>query len=356
MVNKIRIKRGLEANRSGVTPDEGEPLWTTDEKELYIGDGSTAGGIHIGNGDVSGPASAVDERVAIFDGTSGKLIKDSGKFLANSANNVPVLDASALLPLAQIPATLTGKDADTVDGIEGSEIFKKDGSVAMTGDLDMDGKSIILDADGDSKISSSDDDFIKIYTSGSYKFGIATGAVETVINFIPSADNTLKNGVSTKRWSDIYAVNTHWGDLGFTETTCPKCNKKFKLGDNIILKIIRFDEEDGGIMTVPIHLECAKLPSKIIKRKCVVKEDYYVWDEEKGDIVKKTRNKTAKKTVIKKKIKSGYELDAKTKKFWKLKKQAEKMIRSKVASKVEAIEEVEEEIEEVVYEEKEFEI
>lgn len=37
-------------------------------------------------GNVSGPASAVDNRVALFDGTTGKLIKDSGVVLGNSAS------------------------------------------------------------------------------------------------------------------------------------------------------------------------------------------------------------------------------------------------------------------------------
>jgi hypothetical protein len=37
-----------------------------------------------GTGDVVGPASAVDDRVAFFDGTSGKLIKDSGLTLSGS--------------------------------------------------------------------------------------------------------------------------------------------------------------------------------------------------------------------------------------------------------------------------------
>ena len=36
----------------------------------------------------------------------------------------------------------SAEDADTVDGIDGSEILKKDGSVAMTGDLNMGGNSI----------------------------------------------------------------------------------------------------------------------------------------------------------------------------------------------------------------------
>lgn len=37
-----------------------------------------------GSGDVVGPASAVDSRVVMFDGTTGKLIKDSGVTLSGS--------------------------------------------------------------------------------------------------------------------------------------------------------------------------------------------------------------------------------------------------------------------------------
>jgi len=40
----LKIKRGTEANRTGITPDEGEIIVTTDERRLYLGDGSTAGG------------------------------------------------------------------------------------------------------------------------------------------------------------------------------------------------------------------------------------------------------------------------------------------------------------------------
>lgn len=44
MANTIQIKRGLEADRSSVTPAAGELLYTTDEKKVYVGDGTTAGG------------------------------------------------------------------------------------------------------------------------------------------------------------------------------------------------------------------------------------------------------------------------------------------------------------------------
>jgi len=167
-------------------------------------------------------------------------------------------------------------------------------------------------------------------------------------NIEPYYDNTYRLGSSGYRWSDIYAVNTHWGDLGFVETTCPKCNKKFKIGDNIILKVVRFNEEDGGIMTIPIHLECAKLPTKTIRKKYPVKEKYYEWDERQGRAVVKWRTKKQKKKIKKKRLKSGYKINQKTGKI--------ESINRKHIDLSEAVEEVEEEIEEIVYQEKEIKI
>jgi len=38
------LRRGLEASRSGITPKEGEMIYITDTKKMWIGDGATAGG------------------------------------------------------------------------------------------------------------------------------------------------------------------------------------------------------------------------------------------------------------------------------------------------------------------------
>jgi hypothetical protein len=49
-------------------------------QELPAGDttaGATGGG-GGGSGDVVGPAASVDGNIAVFDGTTGKLLKDSG--------------------------------------------------------------------------------------------------------------------------------------------------------------------------------------------------------------------------------------------------------------------------------------
>ena len=44
----LRLRRGTDSTRTSITPVQGEPIYTTDTKKLYIGDGITAGGVAIG--------------------------------------------------------------------------------------------------------------------------------------------------------------------------------------------------------------------------------------------------------------------------------------------------------------------
>ena len=67
-----------------------------------IGDGTNAPTTgaqvrtNIGAGDVVGPASAVNENIAVFDTTTGKLIKDGGATVASKANSGANSDITAL--------------------------------------------------------------------------------------------------------------------------------------------------------------------------------------------------------------------------------------------------------------------
>ena len=44
----LQVRRGTAAEVAAVTPLEGEPVWATNTKTLFIGDSTTAGGIEIG--------------------------------------------------------------------------------------------------------------------------------------------------------------------------------------------------------------------------------------------------------------------------------------------------------------------
>jgi hypothetical protein len=47
MAQKIQLRRGVEAQRTLITPDVGELLFTTDNKQIFVGDGATAGGVLV---------------------------------------------------------------------------------------------------------------------------------------------------------------------------------------------------------------------------------------------------------------------------------------------------------------------
>ena len=46
----FKIRRGTNAERLTITPAQGELIFTTDTKKLYVGDGSTVGGISMDQG------------------------------------------------------------------------------------------------------------------------------------------------------------------------------------------------------------------------------------------------------------------------------------------------------------------
>ena len=43
----LRVRRGTNADRQTITPDQGELIYTIDTKRLYIGDGINAGGLPV---------------------------------------------------------------------------------------------------------------------------------------------------------------------------------------------------------------------------------------------------------------------------------------------------------------------
>lgn len=89
----IQIKRGSEAKRTSITPKVGEPIMTTDTKELFIGDGTTAGGIAVGTVKTTGSVTA--DSVALFADATGKLLKSIPKatFLNGYATTASVTAA-----------------------------------------------------------------------------------------------------------------------------------------------------------------------------------------------------------------------------------------------------------------------
>lgn len=96
MANTIQIKRGLEADRSGVTPAAGELLYTTDDKKVYIGDGSTAGGNPVAAGG------------AAIEATASGALANGDLVIVNSDGTVSTI--SSITETIGTPATFESAD------------------------------------------------------------------------------------------------------------------------------------------------------------------------------------------------------------------------------------------------------
>jgi hypothetical protein len=78
MSQKIQIRRGVEAQRALITPDVGEPLFTTDNKQFFIGDGTTAGGILISGGSSGSYVQKIRGTLAIASGADSVTVSGLG--------------------------------------------------------------------------------------------------------------------------------------------------------------------------------------------------------------------------------------------------------------------------------------
>ncbi|CAB4127577.1 hypothetical protein UFOVP94_4 [uncultured Caudovirales phage] len=73
----FQFRRGTNAQRLTITPVEGEPLYATDTHALYVGDGTTVGGIQITGGTGSSSTST------LYNGSYTAQLDTSGNFNAN---------------------------------------------------------------------------------------------------------------------------------------------------------------------------------------------------------------------------------------------------------------------------------
>jgi hypothetical protein len=84
-IGGVTATDGVTFDPQAANPGATHTLWkSSGDGKLYIGStevGSGGGG--SGSGDVVGPASAVDDRIATFDGITGKIIQDGGSTIAN---------------------------------------------------------------------------------------------------------------------------------------------------------------------------------------------------------------------------------------------------------------------------------
>lgn len=106
-----------------------------------------------GSGDVVGPASAVNDNIALFDGATGKLIKDGGETLANvkdRANHTGTQTAATISDFDTEVSNNTDVTANTAKVSNATHTGDVTGSTALTIDPSaITGKSLVTAATGD---------------------------------------------------------------------------------------------------------------------------------------------------------------------------------------------------------------
>ena len=129
----LQLRRGLNASRTSIVPDQGEFLYTTDTKLVYIGDGTTSGGILLNTGNVvSSPISNIGDLI-IGDGVNSStrlpigsnnyVLTSNGTTASWSPANAPggiissiTVTTPPFLTVAGSPLTTSGTIAFSLSG------------------------------------------------------------------------------------------------------------------------------------------------------------------------------------------------------------------------------------------------
>tara|TARA_B100000214_G_scaffold374226_1_gene356402 strand:- start:308 stop:1606 length:1299 start_codon:yes stop_codon:yes gene_type:complete len=161
----LRIKRGTTSARTGFTPAEAELIYDTNTKEVYVGDGSTAGGIAVSvstqNLENLGNVQSVTpqkDQILVYNGSNwaatdnpqldlrGNIYADDSTLLVDAINGKivgPVQTSSVIA--TTLTGTLTG---DTVGSHTGSVVGNVVGTVTgdVKGSVFADDSTIMVDA------------------------------------------------------------------------------------------------------------------------------------------------------------------------------------------------------------------
>ena len=118
----LQFRRGTNSERLNITPESGEPIFTTDTKKLFVGDGSTAGGIEVTGTDSATIIGLIDS--AYVQARQVDIYRDSA-FINTLISAADTHDSAAVQ--GQIVATVDKTfvdalniNADTLDAQDGT--------------------------------------------------------------------------------------------------------------------------------------------------------------------------------------------------------------------------------------------
>lgn len=199
----LRIKRGTKTQLQtspGYVPAEGELVYTTDSKEVFVGDGATTGGTPVSVstqnledlGNVQALA-AQNDQILVYNGTQwaatdnpaidvrGNIYGDDSTLLVDAINGRivgPVVSSS--VTATNLVGNLTGDVTGSVTGnVVGNTTGTHYGSVIgdMVGSVFADDSTVLIDGNNSKITGNVDTDKVTVGTSGLFVNG--TGNIGT---------------------------------------------------------------------------------------------------------------------------------------------------------------------------------
>lgn len=128
----LQIRRGSDVDRQSIIPKAGEPIFTTDTKKLYIGDGSTAGGIIVDT--TTGLSNVVDDATPQL---GGNLDLNNNDIVGTG--NINITGSLTANGAFDLKGSIFADDSTLlVDGISGTipaSVLRGTATVDVTGNL-----------------------------------------------------------------------------------------------------------------------------------------------------------------------------------------------------------------------------
>jgi hypothetical protein len=160
----LQIRRGSEADRITFIPAQGELLYSTDDKKLYVGDGITPGGNAVGGGDL------------VTETTAAQFVHNQHTNISFTYNSV-----SGRI-IGSVPGLFVAGDDSTVRTVNLGETIKFSG----TG-----GSSVTSDAEGNITIDSLTYNIEAIPTGGGAKVRLQSALSQDDITFVGAGGTTV---------------------------------------------------------------------------------------------------------------------------------------------------------------------
>lgn len=195
----LRLRRGTNAERLLVTPLEGELIYTTDTKILYIGDGVTQGGLQVTGAFPESINDLNDVDIASLAPEVGQVLKWNGiEFIpadlieVGEQANIDIIADDSTILIDSETQNIQGNifTGDTFVGNLFNGTFVGDGSGLTNLPIATDGSGIVLGSNYRINIAA-DDSTIIVDTSTSTFRGTFVGNVESDILYTKGSKNTF---------------------------------------------------------------------------------------------------------------------------------------------------------------------